>query len=113
MQYPLWLGKASWGKVWQVDQDVTAARENNLILQNRNNMLEAEVNDLKQGLEAIEERARSDLGMTKQDEILFQIVICARIVTEKTLGINFKFNKLIKLSIQINTSIIVTVLTAI
>jgi len=37
-------------------------------------MLEAEVSDLKQGLEAIEERARSDLGMTKQDEILFQIV---------------------------------------
>ena len=78
MQYPLWLGKASWGKVWQVDQDVTAARENNLILQYRNNMLEAEVNDLKQGLEAIEERARSDLGMTKQDEILFQIVKSAQ-----------------------------------
>ena len=78
MQYPLWLGKASWGKVWQVEQDVTAARENNLILQNRNNMLEAEVNDLKQGLEAIEERARSDLGMTKQDEILFQIVKSAQ-----------------------------------
>lgn len=74
MQYPLWFGKASWRKVWQVDQDVIAARENNLILQNRNNMLEAEVNDLKQGLEAIEERARNDLGMTKQDEILFQIV---------------------------------------
>lgn len=74
MQYPLWYGKASWLKVWQVDQDVVAARENNLILQNRNNKLEAEVNDLKQGLEAIEERARSDLGMIKQDEILFQIV---------------------------------------
>lgn len=78
MQYPLWLGKASWRKVWQVDQDVTAARENNSILQYRNNMLEAEVNDLKQGLEAIEERARSDLGMTKQDEILFQIVKSTR-----------------------------------
>ena len=74
MQYPLWFGKASWKKVWQVEQDVTAVRENNLDLQNRNNMLEAEVSDLKQGLEAIEERARSDLGMTKQDEILFQIV---------------------------------------
>lgn len=74
MQYPLWFGKASWEKVWQVEQEVTAARENNLMLQNRNNMLEAEVNDLKQGLEAIEERARSDLGMTKQNEILFQIV---------------------------------------
>ncbi len=74
MQYPLWLGKASWKEVWQVGQEVVAARENNLLLQNRNNMLEAEVNDLKQGLEAIEERARSDLGMIKQNEILFQIV---------------------------------------
>ena len=74
MQYPLWYGKASWLKVWQVDQAVVAARENNLILQNRNNKLEAEVNDLKQGLEAIKERARSDLGMIKEGEILFQIV---------------------------------------
>ncbi len=74
MQYPLWLGKASWLRVWQVDQEVAAARKNNVLLQNRNNKLEAEVNDLKQGLEAIEERARSDLGMVKEGEILFQIV---------------------------------------
>jgi cell division protein FtsB len=78
MQYPLWYGKASWLKVWQVDQAVVTARENNLILQNRNNKLEAEVNDLKQGLEAIEERARSDLGMIKEGEILFQIVRSAQ-----------------------------------
>ena len=74
MQYPLWFGKASWLRVWQVDQEVIAARAENLQLQNRNNKLEAEVNDLKQGLEAIEERARSDLGMIKEGEILFQIV---------------------------------------
>lgn len=74
MQYPLWFGKASWLKVWQVDQEVIAARVENVHLQNRNNKLEAEVNDLKQGLEAIEERARSDLGMIKDGEILFQIV---------------------------------------
>lgn len=74
MQYPLWLGKASWLRVWQVDQEVLAARAENVRLQSRNNMLEAEVNDLKQGLEAIEERARSDLGMIKEGEILFQIV---------------------------------------
>lgn len=78
MQYPLWFGKASWLKVWQVEQDVIVARGNNLMLQNRNNMLEAEVNDLKQGIEAIEERARSDLGMIKHDEILFQIVRSAQ-----------------------------------
>ncbi|MDE2389218.1 MAG: cell division protein FtsB [Betaproteobacteria bacterium] len=74
MQYPLWFGKASWLKVWQVDQEVVAARAENMQLQIRNNKLEAEVNDLKQGLEAIEERARSDLGMIKEGELLFQIV---------------------------------------
>jgi cell division protein FtsB len=74
MQHPLWLGKASWGKVWQVNEEVARAHQNNLALQTRNNKLEAEVNDLKQGLEAIEERARSDLGMIKHDEILFQII---------------------------------------
>lgn len=74
MQYPLWFGKASWLRVWQVDQEVIAARAENVQLQNRNNKLEAEVNDLKQGLEAIEERARSDLGMIKEGEILYQIV---------------------------------------
>ena len=74
MQYSLWVGKASWLRVLRVDQEVVAARKNNLQLQARNNKLEAEVNDLKQGLEAIEERARSDLGMIKEGEVLFQIV---------------------------------------
>lgn len=74
LQYPLWLGKGSWLKVWVADQEVIAAREENLRLQNRNMILAAEVNDLKQGLDAIEERARAELGMIKQDEILFHIV---------------------------------------
>jgi cell division protein FtsB len=74
LQYPLWLGKGSWLKVWIADREVTTAREGNLRLQNRNMMLAAEVNDLKQGFDAIEEHARSDLGMIKQDEILFQVV---------------------------------------
>lgn len=74
MQYPLWLGKASWLKVMQVEHELALAHENNAKLQSRNNKLEAEVNDLKQGLEAIEEHARSDLGMVKEGEILFQII---------------------------------------
>lgn len=74
MQYPLWFSKSSWKRVWQVEEEVTEARQNNLKLQQRNNMLEAELSDLKQGLEAVEERARSDLGMVKQNEVLFQIV---------------------------------------
>ncbi len=74
LQYPLWLGKGSWLKVWIADREVTTAREGNLRLQNRNMILAAEVNDLKQGFDAIEEHARSDLGMIKQDEVLFQVV---------------------------------------
>ena len=74
MQYPLWWGEASWQKVMKKEEELASVREKNLSLQHRNNKLEAEVSDLKQGLEAIEEHARSDLGMVKEGEILFQIV---------------------------------------
>jgi cell division protein FtsB len=74
LQYPLWLGKGSWLKVWEIDQQVTRQHEINLKLQMRNAALDAEVRDLKQGHEAIEERARSELGMIKQNEIFFHIV---------------------------------------
>ena len=69
IQYPLWLGKGSWLRVWEVDHRS---------LQARNNALEAEVRDLKVGQEAIEERARSELGMIKQDEIFFQVLEAAQ-----------------------------------
>jgi cell division protein FtsB len=74
IQYPLWLGKGSWLRVWEVDQQIQAQREINSKLQARNTALDAEVNDLKQGFEAIEERARSELGMIRQDEIFFQVL---------------------------------------
>ena len=74
LQYPLWLGKGSWLRVWDVDQQLRAQRETNLKLQSRNAALDAEVRDLKQGFDAIEERARSELGMVRQDEIFFQIL---------------------------------------
>lgn len=74
LQYPLWLGKGSWLKVWEIDQQVTRQHEINQKLQMRNAALDAEVRDLKQGHEAIEERARSELGMIKQNEIYFHIV---------------------------------------
>ena len=78
IQYPLWLGKGSWLRVWEVDQQIRAQRDTNRSLQARNNALEAEVRDLKVGQEAIEERARSELGMIKQDEIFFQVVEAAQ-----------------------------------
>ena len=74
IQYPLWLGKGSWFRVWEVDQQIRSQRETNRQLQARNNALEAEVRDLKVGLEAVEERARSELGMIRQDEIFFQML---------------------------------------
>jgi cell division protein FtsB len=74
IQYPLWLGKGSWLRVWELDQQIQGQRAANRRLQARNGALDAEVRDLKQGLEAIEERARSELGMVKHDEIFFQFV---------------------------------------
>ena len=74
LQYPLWLGKGSWLKVWDIDRQVEAQKQVNEKTQTRNTVLDAEVRDLKQGTEAIEERARSELSMVKRDEIFFQIV---------------------------------------
>ena len=74
LQYPLWLGKGSWLKVWEVDQQVTTQHEINEKLKTRNAALDAEVRDLKQGYEAIEERARTELGMIRQDEVFFQVM---------------------------------------
>jgi len=75
LQYPLWLGKGSWHRVWKVDQQVASQHETNQKYQIRNAALDAEVQDLKQGSVAIEERARNELGMIKQDEIFFQVEI--------------------------------------
>jgi len=74
VQYPLWLGKGGWLRVWELDRRVAAEQAKNARLETRNAGLEAEVRDLKQGLEAIEERARYELGMVKRDEVFFQIV---------------------------------------
>lgn len=74
LQYPLWLGKGSLLRVWEVDQKIAAQKKVNQSLKARNASLDAEVRDLKQGYGAIEERARSELGMVKQDEVFFQIL---------------------------------------
>ncbi len=72
IQYPLWLGKGGWLRVWEVDRQLAAQRARNAQLEARNGVLAAEVKDLKQGLEAIEERARYELGMVRHDEVFFQ-----------------------------------------
>ena len=74
LQYPLWIGKGSWLRVWELDRSLAQQRETNGKLKARNDALDAEVRDLKQGLEAVEERARLELGMIRKDEIFYQVV---------------------------------------
>jgi cell division protein FtsB len=74
LQYRLWVGDGSLAEVWDLYQQVEAQRDENQSLRERNQALEAEVQDLKQGLEAIEERAREELGMIKEGETFYQII---------------------------------------
>jgi cell division protein FtsB len=74
IQYPLWLGKGGWLRVWELDQQVSQAQMKNEGLKERNNKLASEVEDLKLGTGAVEERARFELGMIKKDEIFVQIL---------------------------------------
>jgi cell division protein FtsB len=73
LQYPMWLGKGGWLQVRESDRQLAAQREANAKLKMRNDALDADVRDLKTGSEAIEERARAELGMIRQDEVFFQI----------------------------------------
>ncbi len=74
LQYPLWLGKGSWLRVWDISRQINVQKEDNAKLKLRNNTVDAEVRDLKQGFAAIEERARSELGMVKHDEVFYQVI---------------------------------------
>jgi cell division protein FtsB len=74
LQYNLWFGDGSLQEVWRLRQDVEQQRQENAELRERNAALDAEVRDLKQGLETIEEHAREDLGMIKKGETFYQVV---------------------------------------
>lgn len=74
LQYPLWLGKGSWLRVWDLNRLISEQKDKNAQLKARNDTVDAEVRDLKHGFAAIEERARSELGMVKQDEVFYQVV---------------------------------------
>lgn len=74
LQWPMWFGKGGWYRVWQIDDRLTHQRELNAKLTVRNTALAADVMDLKTGTVAIEERARSELGMIKKDEVFFHII---------------------------------------
>jgi cell division protein FtsB len=78
LQYPMWLGKGGWLRVRELDRQVSEAREANDKLKARNEALDADVRDLKSGYEAIEERARGELGMVRHDEVFFQLAPAAK-----------------------------------
>lgn len=74
LQYPLWLGDGGLLALWKLKHEISLQKKENTKLKERNLALEAEVLDLKQGYEALEERARAELGMVRRGETLFQII---------------------------------------
>lgn len=73
IQYPLWLGKGGWLRVWEIERELQAQRAANDQRRLRNAALEAQVLDLRKGSDAVEELARSELGMLRKGEIFVQI----------------------------------------
>ena len=74
IQYPLWMGRGGWFAVWDLQEQVASQRSINDGLRARNAALAAEVEDLRSGTEAAEERARGELGMIRQAEVFVQIL---------------------------------------
>ncbi len=74
LQYKLWVGDGGVPEVLHLEQEVEKQKQHKQQLEERNASLAAEVTDLKQGLDAIEERARSELGMIGKDEQFFQLI---------------------------------------
>jgi len=74
LQYKLWVGQGSVAQLRDLEAQVEVQKQENLGLAERNQVLEGEVLDLKTGLDAVEERARSEFGMVKEGETLFIVV---------------------------------------
>ncbi|MGE4339851.1 MAG: cell division protein FtsB [Pigmentiphaga sp.] len=74
IQYPLWLGKGGWLDLREMQRQVSTQRDLNTGLRLRNAALEAEVRDLQSGTEAVEERARLELGLVQSDEIYVRLI---------------------------------------
>ncbi len=74
LQYPLWFGEGGWFKVWSQSGEVVKQQELNGKLSERNQTISAEVRDLKEARDAIEERARAELGMIRSEEVFVRVV---------------------------------------
>ncbi|MGH8454842.1 MAG: cell division protein FtsB [Nevskiales bacterium] len=73
LQYRLWLGDGGYASVYRLNREIETQSHANKALNTRNRQLEAEINSLKEGDAATEERARADLGMVKEGESFFLI----------------------------------------
>jgi cell division protein FtsB len=73
LQYPLWLGKGGWLQAWEAERALEQQRALNTRLEARNVALEADVKDLQTGFDAVEERARIELGLVKPGEVFVQV----------------------------------------
>ncbi|WP_028239527.1 cell division protein FtsB [Stutzerimonas azotifigens] len=73
LQYRLWVGEGSLAQVTDLKRQIAEQRNENERLLDRNRLMEAEVMELKQGMETVEERARHELGMVKEGETLYQL----------------------------------------
>jgi len=74
LQYKLWIGNGSFAEVYRLHQAISVQEQENAASKERNLALQAEVDDLKHGLDAVEERARSELGMIKNNETFFRVI---------------------------------------
>jgi len=74
LQYKLWLGEDGLREIWELEKAIASQRAENKRLNERNLGLAAEVADLKHGLEAVEERTRSEMGMIKKGEVFYQLI---------------------------------------
>lgn len=74
LQYPLWFGRGGWINIYEMQKEIKAQETINKIMQDENNTLRLTVNDLKNGTDVIEAKARFDHGLIKKDEIFFQVI---------------------------------------
>jgi cell division protein FtsB len=78
IQWPLWFGKGGWVRVNELQQQLVAQRAANTQTMARNEALAAELRSLREGRDAVEERARRELNMIRSDEVFFQVVPTAK-----------------------------------
>ncbi len=74
LQWSLWLGKGSWLRVGELEREIAARKTANLALEARNAQLAAEARDLHSGYDALDERARFELGMVRANEVFFHVM---------------------------------------